>query len=342
MRRIIILLTAILFTTVLLIACSKPVETMSTTEILNLGEKYLLELNYEEAVVQFTKFIEVEPKNPRGYTGLAEAYVGLGDTDKAVATLKNGLEQLQDNLEIEKMLRKLTDSDAESEQGNSNLQETIEEQDVTEENDLSKQLLLSDADIINMGIEIDADTTLMDLVDKYGLPRGYTSRSQLESDMRSGGLLQPDYDEMDSIAEWDNAVITSAYFDPVNWILEYVDIRESEKLPFQLRTGMSIPEVVTLVGIDNKTTELLQYSTIDEAMEYCQNNSIAATLHSLSATHQYITASFGKWGVHILDLNAEHRINKTIDVYSETYTFAINFFYSDEVTEFTVYCSDED
>ncbi len=340
MRRIIILLTAILFTTVLLIACSKSVETMSTTEIINLGEKYLLELNYEEAVVQFTKLIEVEPKNFRGYTGLAESYAGLGDTDKAVATLKNGLEQLQDNLEIEAMLRKLTNSDVESAQENSDLQETIEEQDITEENDLSKQFLLSDADITNLGIEIDTDTTLMDLVDRYGLPRGYTSRSQLESDMKSGGLLQPDYEDMDSIAEWDNVVITSAYFDPVNWILDYADIKESEKLPFHLRTGMSIPEVVALIGIDNKTTELLQCSTIDEAMEYCQNNSITATLHPLSSS-QYITASFGKWGVHIMDFRKLQRIRKSIQVYSETYTFSIRF-YNGQVTGFIVYCSDEE
>ncbi len=107
MRRIIIILTALLFTTILLIACSKSVETMSATEMLDLGEKYLLELNYEEAVVQFTKLIEVEPQNPRGYLGAAEAYIALGESDKAVAVLEKGQEQLPDNTDIAKMLAEL-------------------------------------------------------------------------------------------------------------------------------------------------------------------------------------------------------------------------------------------
>ena len=56
---------------------------MSADELLNLGEKYLLELDYEQAIVQFTKLIEIEPKNARAYTRLAEAYIGMGNTDKA-------------------------------------------------------------------------------------------------------------------------------------------------------------------------------------------------------------------------------------------------------------------
>lgn len=76
---------------------------MSATEVLNLGEKYLLELNYEGAVVQFTKLIEVEPKIPRSYLGLSEAYIGLGDTDKAVIALENGLELLPENQVIKAM-----------------------------------------------------------------------------------------------------------------------------------------------------------------------------------------------------------------------------------------------
>ncbi len=80
---------------------------MSATEMLDLGEKYLLELNYEEAVVQFTKLIEVEPQNPRGYLGAAEAYIALGESDKAVAVLEKGQEQLPDNTDIAKMLAEL-------------------------------------------------------------------------------------------------------------------------------------------------------------------------------------------------------------------------------------------
>lgn len=64
-------------------ACQKPLVKVSADELLNLGEKYLLELDYEQAIVQFTKLIEIEPKNARAYTRLAEAYIGMGNTDKA-------------------------------------------------------------------------------------------------------------------------------------------------------------------------------------------------------------------------------------------------------------------
>ena len=97
-------------------ACSRPTgepltstpEIVSTAaekvptldELLSLGEKYLLELNYEQALVQFLKVIEIEPMNPRGYTGAAEAYVGLGDVENAVTIFEQGLIELTDNAEI--------------------------------------------------------------------------------------------------------------------------------------------------------------------------------------------------------------------------------------------------
>ncbi|MDD3895159.1 MAG: tetratricopeptide repeat protein, partial [Syntrophomonadaceae bacterium] len=104
MKRKVALITIIAILLTMLTACAKPEEQLSVTELLDLGEKYLLELNYEQAVVQFLKVIEIEPNNPRGYTGAAEAYVGLGQMDKAIAVLRQGQEQLPDDPEImEKM-----------------------------------------------------------------------------------------------------------------------------------------------------------------------------------------------------------------------------------------------
>lgn len=79
-------------------------QTLTAADLLDLGEKYLLEMNYEQAVIYFTKLIEIEPMNPRGYTGLAEAYIGMGDTDKAREALERGLEVLPNNSEIAEML----------------------------------------------------------------------------------------------------------------------------------------------------------------------------------------------------------------------------------------------
>ena len=41
----------------------------------DLGVRFLSEGNYEEAIIAFTAAIEIDPKQPEGYLGLADAYV---------------------------------------------------------------------------------------------------------------------------------------------------------------------------------------------------------------------------------------------------------------------------
>ena len=101
-------LAGFLFALILNSSCSKSEISISTVELLDLGEKYLLEMNYEQAVVNFIKLIEVEPMNPRGYIGLAEAYVGLGRDGEAVDVLQHGLAKLPNNSEIMSMLQSLS------------------------------------------------------------------------------------------------------------------------------------------------------------------------------------------------------------------------------------------
>ena len=79
----------------------------SPQTLLDLGEQYLLELDYEQALVQFLRVIEIEPMNARAYIGAAESYIGLGDTDNAIAILEQGYEQTSDS-EIKRILDELT------------------------------------------------------------------------------------------------------------------------------------------------------------------------------------------------------------------------------------------
>ncbi len=57
----------------------------------DLGQKYLLEEDYEAAIVAFTAAIEIEPNDIRTYTGLIQAYMGLEDYDTAVSATDEGL-----------------------------------------------------------------------------------------------------------------------------------------------------------------------------------------------------------------------------------------------------------
>ncbi len=63
---------------------------------LNLGQRYLSEMKYEEAVVAFNQAIEIDPRSVDAYLGLADAYIGLGDEEAALAALKKGYEATGD------------------------------------------------------------------------------------------------------------------------------------------------------------------------------------------------------------------------------------------------------
>ncbi len=108
-RKRILICAAVIFLTaagiIVLMFISKNTDNKYISEKLELAQKYLLELDYSNAVLEFTDAIKIDPKNPDAYIGLAEAYIGTGDTDKAVSALKKGLSETEDE-RIEQLLEK--------------------------------------------------------------------------------------------------------------------------------------------------------------------------------------------------------------------------------------------
>jgi len=85
------------FTAISLIGSSEaPVVQAGTSEQLSLGQKFLIDLEYEKAVAEFNAVIEIEPKNVDAYIGLADAYIGMGDENKAIEALEKGLAETGD------------------------------------------------------------------------------------------------------------------------------------------------------------------------------------------------------------------------------------------------------
>ena len=60
-------------------------------EQLNLGAKYLEELNYEAAIVAYKKAIELEPKAERAYLDLSWALAQREEYEEAIEILQEGL-----------------------------------------------------------------------------------------------------------------------------------------------------------------------------------------------------------------------------------------------------------
>ena len=69
-------------------------------EQLSLGEKYLKELNYEDAIVALNRAIEIDPRSPEPYLLLADVYVGQEDFDSAKKILEEGYQATGGNEEI--------------------------------------------------------------------------------------------------------------------------------------------------------------------------------------------------------------------------------------------------
>lgn len=78
--------------------------TNSFQEQLSLGEKYLQELKYEDAIVALNRAIEIDPKNEKPYLLLAQVYVAQEEYDSAVETLEKGLDATGGNQEIAEKL----------------------------------------------------------------------------------------------------------------------------------------------------------------------------------------------------------------------------------------------
>lgn len=105
---IIFLLVFIAALTAVLVYRLNPSVRLNTQ--LKLGNKYLEDEKYEQAVAAFEVAIEIDPYNVDAYLGLADAYIELEDYDMAKSVLEDGIEIFEDedmDREAKKLDKKL-------------------------------------------------------------------------------------------------------------------------------------------------------------------------------------------------------------------------------------------
>lgn len=83
-----------------------PTERVDIPSLVSTAQKYLIENNYEQAIAEFNKIIEIDPMNVDAYIGIADAYIGIGDTEKAIEWLEKGYE-LTGNERLKNMIDEL-------------------------------------------------------------------------------------------------------------------------------------------------------------------------------------------------------------------------------------------
>ena len=72
-------------------------------EQLDLGNKYLDEMDYERALVAFNAVLKIDPKNADAYLGIVEVYIRTNDFEAALETAREGYEATGDERLKEKI-----------------------------------------------------------------------------------------------------------------------------------------------------------------------------------------------------------------------------------------------
>ena len=93
---IILIAVGVIATLVLLVPTS--VKAKKVEEQLNLGAKYLSELNYEQAIVAYEAVIKIDPKCEEAYLAMADIYIATGEFEKAEEVLKQAEEEIGDEV----------------------------------------------------------------------------------------------------------------------------------------------------------------------------------------------------------------------------------------------------
>ncbi|MBP3595452.1 MAG: leucine-rich repeat protein, partial [Lachnospiraceae bacterium] len=91
---IVALILGIVLIALLVIFVPKAAKAKSVEKQLSLGEKYLDELDYEQAIASYLAVIEIDPKNEDAYLALADIYMEMGEYEKAEEILEQAEEEI--------------------------------------------------------------------------------------------------------------------------------------------------------------------------------------------------------------------------------------------------------
>ena len=136
---------------------------------LDLGNRYLEEQNYEQAIVEFDKAIAIDPMSVDAYLGKAEAYIGMGDLQSALDTLQAGYDLTGD----ERLKTKLDEIQAQLNQASQleEIEKPVEEAEVQEEQEYI-ELPFSMSDITIRGYSFLDMSAFDEIVTAFGCSMG--------------------------------------------------------------------------------------------------------------------------------------------------------------------------
>ena len=176
-------ITAVFMSILFLLAGCAKSAAEQLKEQLELGQNYLLEMNYEGAVVAFSKAIELDPKSWEAYEGLTNVYIAQGQYDEAYVVFSQAEETVTDENALEELRteipRKITETLLTGWSGGDDWQ-TVYDSIVSEENEemllgLTEPVIVADEDGQGMGIYISSSGNICLYIGSYedGMRSGY-------------------------------------------------------------------------------------------------------------------------------------------------------------------------
>ncbi|MDO5417935.1 MAG: hypothetical protein Q4F29_12085 [Lachnospiraceae bacterium] len=93
------IITVFLLTAILLTGCAR-MEDYRVNRQLDMGKQYLVEFEYDKAMLAYSKALQIEPKSMAAYHGLSDVFTAQNEVDSSINVLKKGL-SVADGLSME-------------------------------------------------------------------------------------------------------------------------------------------------------------------------------------------------------------------------------------------------
>lgn len=133
---------------VLLVCMSSP--TVQVKIQLELAQRYLEDMEYEEAIAAFKKAIAIDPKIEEAYIGLADVYIALEDYEAALSIIEQGYEETQERSlsrkmeKVQEMLPQEANAEAVETQGAEEEAHNVSETEETSTTELEEEFVLTE------------------------------------------------------------------------------------------------------------------------------------------------------------------------------------------------------
>ena len=244
---------------------------------LDLGNKYLNELDYEQAIIAYEAAIEIDPMSVDAYLGLADTYINMEDFEKAMEVLQVGYDATGD----ERLKEKITE-----------LEEII-----------STGIFLIDKD--NDG-KHDNDVRIITHIIQEQRALGAIVDENLDSEQYvwvDGRLTEIEWVNMKlsgeisfaGLVQLQRIVCATSYYESSAWTLE--NLKDNNEEPCSFLTGIDVSnnknlKILDLTGNNIKDIDVANNPNITEL--YCAHNILLKLIINNNILLEIIDCSYNE------------------------------------------------